>query len=183
MKTKLLLTAMFAFAVLLQSCIKKGCTDSHANNYVSTATDDDGTCTYDDPAGMVITVLGEECAQQNAIDFSKGTLGCEVCSDDTAQYSADIYFDGTYLRVAKSDSCSGGSLLQIATTEEIQGLGGIYELPSSGFSSSQVSGVEWGYVVRTREGNYARFIIDDYVYDINNIVVGIRIKWQYPMPL
>lgn len=170
-------------ATLFQSCIKKGCTDPNANNYVSSATEDDGTCTYDNPAGMVTTELGEVCIDLNAIDFSTAQTGCDNCNDDTTQYSADIYFDGTHFRIAVAETCTGGDLLGIASVGKVSGLGALYTIPAaSAFSASQVTARGHGFIARTREGKYARFFLEDYVYDNSNIVVGAKIHWQYPMP-
>lgn len=41
---------MACIALMGVSCKKKGCTNPLANNYQITATEDDGSCTFDDPA-------------------------------------------------------------------------------------------------------------------------------------
>jgi hypothetical protein len=47
MKKRLFIMAMAILAVAtLDSCAKKGCTDSSAENYYSKAKKDDGSCTY-----------------------------------------------------------------------------------------------------------------------------------------
>ncbi len=51
------ISALFiSFSIILNSCAKKGCTDSNADNYTQDAKEDDGTCTY---TGSVVVWWGK----------------------------------------------------------------------------------------------------------------------------
>lgn len=162
------------------SCKFKGCTDPHATNYNSKATQDDGTCTFDEPAGAFTITVGATCATDNGIDFSSGTVDCAACSQDTAAVSSDIYFSEPTMGIVAGDSCWGKDSLAIVSLGHVCCLGAIHELPTSGFTDEVPPGVGNGYVVKTREGNYARFYLVKFILDAFGNVTAAEIRVQYP---
>jgi hypothetical protein len=90
---------------------------------VSTATHDDGTCTYDDPPGTISLTIGNTCSTLNGLDFSAGAVECAGCSQDTSAISSDISFSEPKIEVVPGDSCWGKDSLAIVSLGTICCLG------------------------------------------------------------
>jgi hypothetical protein len=162
------------------SCKYKGCTDPYANNYSAEATKDDGSCTYDEPQGAQSLVVGVDCASNNGIDFSAGTAECAGCSQDTSATASDVYFTEPVMGIVAGDSCWGKANLSIVSVGEVCCLGAINEIPGSGFSNQVAPAEGNGYVVKTREGKYARVYIVDFTLDSYGEVAEAEMRFQYP---
>jgi hypothetical protein len=133
MRVLLAILSLGATCLVLVSCKYKGCTDDKANNYSAQATSDDGSCTYDEPAGALSLTVWDECSTNNGIDFSAGSVSCAGCSQDTSAISSDILFTAAQLKVVPGDSCWGKDNLGIVNIGHVCCLGGIHTLPSSSF--------------------------------------------------
>ena len=174
---------IFLSTFLFTSCDenKKGCTDARATNYDSDAKEDDGTCDYADPAGTKVDTLGSTCALNHGIDFSTGVVSCQTC-DSTNMTGTDIIFTVDAFKTTTTlMNCFGDNDLGIVGVGQVCCLGEIYNVPSIGYSTSSAAARTGGYVVRTREGNYARFWVRDWTYNASGgSIRGAIIKWQYP---
>jgi len=106
---KISLTILGA-ALIVASCKKEGCTDPLANNYNKKATQDDGTCTYDDD------VISEEITE----DITSNT----TIEDKTVSVCGDIYVsaDLTIEPGATFIMCAGASIT-IEETASINAVG------------------------------------------------------------
>ena len=176
----LLISVSSALLLLLNSCKRVGCTDPDATNYDSKATHEDGTCIYSEPAGAISLTIGRDCASEGGLDFSAAKVECPGCSTDTFAISSDIYFSETKIGIVAGDTCWGKDSLGIVSVGDICCLGEIDEVPASGFVMDVPPAVSHGYVIRTREGKYARLYIDEFIYDSFGEVVGAKLRVQYP---
>jgi len=180
MKSVSTFLAVSCMGLLVLGCKRHGCMEKDANNFDSKATNDDGTCDYDDPPGAVSLTVGFDCTTKRGIDFSEKRVECDSCSSDTFSVSTDIIFSKDKWRVIAGDSCWGAGNLGIVSLGQVCCLGAIKEIPTSGFSGEVPPAIHDGYVVRTREGKHARMFIVDYVIGSFGNIEGAKLRVEYP---
>ncbi len=180
--SKLILMAVFAFSLGQSGCFldTDGCTDPDATNYDSKADNDDGTCEYADPDGTQFLILGKNCGMLNALDFSFGTAECDTCIGSPNDRGTDIYYNGTNFNISADTSCFGQSSLGIYSVGQICCLGEIKTIPTEGFAPRGFGGLSHGYVIRCREGDYARMFLDRLILNDFGQPDSVEIYFQYP---
>jgi len=159
---------------------KDGCTDPDATNYDPKADNDDNTCEYADPTGTQFITIMKKCADANAIDFSADTVECDTCVGPPNDRGTDIFYNGINFFISVDTACFGFSKLGIASVGQICCLGEIKNVPTSGFDIRASGALSHGYVVRCREGDYARFYVDRLLIDQFGQPEGVEIFYQYP---
>lgn len=115
-QTFTLITLSLVMGLSFTSCKKEGCTDSTATNYNSSATSDDGSCTYDTPTAAAPGSYTPSFDGEFA-----GLIAIKTVTTTTLPVVGDIDVEfGTGVAVFSSD---GGNSYVSAGTVTLDGLG------------------------------------------------------------
>lgn len=117
-----------------------------------------------DPAGTVTTYIDNN----TALAFSTGSVTtCAIAA-------GNLYFSPFNFAICGNNSVDG-----IIGVGQVSCLGDVTTKPATGYTSQVAVELGFGYVVKLKNGNYARVYAEDWKTTTSGGVSGVKVKWQY----